>query len=182
MRKLLDALPAASGVIGASGVFLMLLVVIVTVVARYVFRNPIINMDEYATVMLIVISMIGLSYTHKQKGHINVDVITSKLPRKVALWVESIMSLFAIGILVIFLIVFSKMINRAFEAGSKSSSTSAIPLWTVQAVMFVGLVLLIIEMLVETIKLAKTTLTYKPGLERDSSKPSTFRSATDGEV
>jgi TRAP-type C4-dicarboxylate transport system permease small subunit len=60
-------------------VFLLMLLVTAEIIGRHVFGTPIPGQVEMATLSLIVILYLGLSYTQLEGGHIRVDILTSRI-------------------------------------------------------------------------------------------------------
>jgi C4-dicarboxylate transporter DctM subunit len=69
--------------IGASisAVFIVVIMLLTTtdVVLRYVFNNPIKGAYELASMLLVSVAYLGLSYVQSQKSHIRMDVLSTKL-------------------------------------------------------------------------------------------------------
>ena len=61
--------------------------IFVGVVARYVFNYGIIFTAEFATYMTAFICFVGGAYTQWVNGHVNVSLITSRLPNIVQHWI-----------------------------------------------------------------------------------------------
>jgi TRAP-type C4-dicarboxylate transport system permease small subunit len=59
-------------------VFCLMLMVTAEIIGRHVFGTPIPGQVEMATLSLIVILYLGLSYTQMEGGHIRVDVLISR--------------------------------------------------------------------------------------------------------
>lgn len=77
-------------IIGLVFLSLMMCLTAVDVIGRYIFNRPITGALELTEFMMAVVVAFGLSYTQVKKGHVNVDVVTSKLPKKVQEVINSI--------------------------------------------------------------------------------------------
>lgn len=55
-------------------------VVMLQIISRYLFMNPIIWTDEISTLLQVVLTFLGIGYVFRKKGHISVDFIYRKLP------------------------------------------------------------------------------------------------------
>jgi len=80
----------------------MCLFVIAQIVARYVFRSPLVWTEEAARYSYIWITYLGMAVVTKQEAHIRIDVLSAILKgnaKKVVNLGVSIISLFLYGIL-----------------------------------------------------------------------------------
>jgi tripartite ATP-independent transporter DctM subunit len=68
-----------ANVIGIAVLFLMICVTFVDVILRYVFNRPLTGVVEITEVMMIVAIFFAVAHTHNEKGHVNIDLVTSKL-------------------------------------------------------------------------------------------------------
>jgi TRAP-type C4-dicarboxylate transport system permease small subunit len=140
---------------------LTIMTVIVTgdVILRYVFHAPTKWSVEVSGYLLVVIVMMGLAYTQRERGHIKVDIILRRLPKAVRSWVELVVlvMVFAITIILIYLTAGDFWVS--IELKSVSDSVMAFPLAPWQAFIPIGLVilalLLIWEIYTETVKIRR---------------------------
>jgi len=71
------------------GVFMlvfMVLLLVINVVGRFVFRLPMSGLPELEELLLVVLSFFALPYTGLIKGHVRVDLIVKRFP----LWVQDV--------------------------------------------------------------------------------------------
>jgi len=68
--------------VGTSMLLIMMLLGTADVVGRYLFNSPIIGTIEIFEILLPIISLLGLAYTQKEKGHIRVDLLYSRFPHR----------------------------------------------------------------------------------------------------
>ena len=90
---------------GVGAVFLIPLMLITTadVICRDLFNRPVAGAVELSGYFLAVFVLLGLGYTQQVKGHVEVSVITSRLPRSPRLIlniITTLMGLFIFSILV----------------------------------------------------------------------------------
>jgi tripartite ATP-independent transporter DctM subunit len=90
-----------TNVIGVSGFFLMICLTFVDVIMRYVFNSPIRYVTELVEVMMITSIFLAIAHTQNEKGHVSVDLITSKLKPKAKLILEFITTTLGLGIFAI---------------------------------------------------------------------------------
>lgn len=136
-------------------IVIMTLVVLTEVLTRYVWRQPLMVADELSGYLLVAISFMGLAYTWKEKGHIRIRVLISRLPTRVARWLRLI-TLIAICV---FVPVLTKalydLVAYSWESGDRSFTTLRIPLLWPRMVMVIGAAMFFILILVELIKTIK---------------------------
>ena len=91
MRHLPFAIERLTNVTGwLSGwlVFLMMVLVLVEVFMRYVLNQPPMIADEFSAYMLVAICLLGLAYTWKERGHVRISILISRLPPRVSSWLR----------------------------------------------------------------------------------------------
>ena len=75
---------------------LMMLLTAADVVCRYIFGRSIASAHDLIELMMVVVIFLGLSYTASVKGHVQVDLITSKLSKRTQSVLDSITSLLSV--------------------------------------------------------------------------------------
>lgn len=91
MAKVLRLIEKSSYGAGyASGwvVLLIILLTMVEVVTRYVFRQPLILCDEFGGYSLFAICFLGLSYCARENGHIRITFVVERMPSRVGNWIR----------------------------------------------------------------------------------------------
>jgi C4-dicarboxylate transporter DctQ subunit len=118
------------------------------VLARYVFKAPTIWVTETSVYLMALISFLGAGYCLKYNGHINVDVLVTRYPRRLF---ESF-SLVSNVLTLVFLIVLCWQgyifWKEAFVSGFTSGGIFDIPLWIPYVVFPLGVLLLILQLLI----------------------------------
>ncbi len=92
---------AVSRILHATGqgvTIIMVLLTVTDVFLRYVFNKPIVGSYELTEFMMVILVFASLGYTLTMKGHVNVDLVISRLPERVQAIIESITSLLALGL------------------------------------------------------------------------------------
>lgn len=79
--KAFKKITAASRVLVMVAVVFMMLITVVDVVLRKFFLSPILGVTEYSQMIMVVILLAAAS-TGMADGHIKVDLVSSKLPKK----------------------------------------------------------------------------------------------------
>ena len=142
------------------------------VVTRYFFRYA--NFWAYDTAWYLGATFIVLGgcYVTLVSGHVRIDVLSTRFPRKLRLWIE------VIFIVIFFMPLWSiltkkgwELFHRAVEKGEVSELTYWWPpLWPVRLTVALGLTLLLIagvSWLIKTIYELRTGKELRSGLEVD---------------
>ena len=79
--------------IGVTMLLLMMLLVAVDVCLRYIFNSPIEGVYEAVEFMMAVAFCYGIAYTQRHKGHVAVNVLTSRLSDRNQAVMSSLVSL-----------------------------------------------------------------------------------------
>lgn len=128
---------------------LMMLLVAFEVFMRYVMHQPPMLADEFSAYMLVALSYIGLSYTWRQKGHVRITLLVSRLPPRVASWTR------LITLLLVFVFLLGldqsgyRLIVYSLKMHMRSDTWLAIPLIGPHLTVFIGFILLTLLVVVE---------------------------------
>lgn len=92
----------ASYVLAFIGMFMLLPLMLLTsaeVVGRAVWSRPVPGTLELSSYMLAVFVLLGLAYTQQVKAHVRVEMLTHRLPARVAAAVDVLTLLLSLGII-----------------------------------------------------------------------------------
>ena len=147
----IDYLSGAGAAVAGIGLFAVMLFILYGVVMRYVFRNPTAWSIEFPSYMFLLIIALTLAYVHRGRGHIGVELLVIRLPERVR------RGLFIIGSIV--LIIYAGIMAwggwlKALDhlLHGERSVAMGLPLFAVQIVLPIGLILLCLQALVEISK------------------------------
>jgi tripartite ATP-independent transporter DctM subunit len=76
--------------LSASLVLLMAVLTVVDVMARFFFNSPLAGVIEIEQFMLALVVFLAIAHTETKNGHVSVDILSGKYPRKISLFVSSI--------------------------------------------------------------------------------------------
>ena len=141
-------------VLAGSALFFMALLITVDVIGRE-FLHPTGIAHEVSGYCLVAIIFLGLAYTMRRGRHIQITIITSKLPQRARQWlaiVTSTMSLAFTGWLFWFTL---QHVITAYGLGSISMTPLRVTLWPLQMLLPIGLLLLAIAIIGEMIKIIR---------------------------
>ncbi|WGF86460.1 TRAP transporter small permease [Marinivivus vitaminiproducens] len=151
MRRILDRLYLASGVL--SGLFLM--AIAVTIIAQVIGRLFHVTVDstETAGFCLAASTFLGLAYTFKTGGHIRVNLLLRVLPSRIRRIVE--IGCVAVGTLAVGYTTYwaFDLVYFSFVYNEISPGLLAIPFWIPRSGMALGLFVLFIAFADELVSL-----------------------------
>jgi len=137
----------------ASFLLVSLVVLVLTeIFIRHFFDLSTMIADEYSGYIYLSSIFLGLAYTFNEKGHIRINIITSRLSKKT----NSIIDIFA-GIITIAVLgfVFYRTVlftYDSYEMEMLSEQVSETPLYLTQLVMPFGIALFILSIIVFVLK------------------------------
>ncbi len=141
-----------SGHFSAWLIFVLMCLVLVEVLTRYVIRSPLIIADEIGAYMLIAITFIGLAFTWKERGHVRIEIVVSRLPTKVRNWLRLTTLILATVFVLVLIYAGYDLVAYSGSHGVRSGSWLRIPLQWPQMVLVIGVVLLLFQLIVELVK------------------------------
>ncbi|MDE0522350.1 MAG: TRAP transporter large permease subunit [Boseongicola sp.] len=141
MHGLLD--PVCRYLCYAAAIVTLLMAVgmVVDLVSRLVFRNPLNGMIEMQTFMLVIMAFFSVAYTMLKNQHVAVDLITSALPDHVNSFLQGV---FCIWGAFIFGAMGWLSTSRAIEAFEREeiADITQLPFWVLYAAVALGTFLL----------------------------------------
>lgn len=159
MRFLLGisrAIDALSLNINKAVVWLVLLSSLVSAgnaLVRYTLHNSSNAWLELQWIMFGAIFLLGASYTLMKNGHVRVDVLYSKYPPRVKLWVDLLGTLFfLIPTAVVIFLTSLPWVANSISTREMSPDAGGLPYWPIKLLIPVALVLLILQAISEVIK------------------------------
>ena len=84
LEGILDSVVKLGGHVAAWLVLVMAALVFIEAFSRYVFGQPLGVADEFGGYILVAVSFLGAAYTWREKGHVRITALVSRLPAKVA--------------------------------------------------------------------------------------------------
>jgi TRAP-type C4-dicarboxylate transport system permease small subunit len=131
---------------------LMMLLVVFEAFMRYILNRPPLIADEFAGYMLVAVSYLGMAFTWKQKGHIRITFLVSKLPFSIS----SPLRLVTLVIAFIFSLVLTRssyvFMVSSFKFHLSSSTWAHFPLQGPQMTLTIGFVFLSLLLALEITK------------------------------
>ena len=82
IRRVLHAVIMGATWIGGVALIILVLVTFANVIARYVFRKPLMGAVEISQLFLVVTVFFGVAYTEVRKQHVTFDEVVSFFPHR----------------------------------------------------------------------------------------------------
>jgi TRAP-type C4-dicarboxylate transport system permease small subunit len=132
----------------------MMVLTAMDVTLRNVFNFPIFGSYDLSEFMLAIVLTSGLAYCAVLKGHVNADVIITKLPEPTRLVINTVTGFMSMGLVVLISWqTFQNMINvRAYGV---TSGSLLIPVFPFVAVTGLAMVLLALVLLKDFLELVR---------------------------
>jgi TRAP-type C4-dicarboxylate transport system permease small subunit len=139
----------------AAAVICMILLIVIEVVLRKVFNSSTTICDEYTGYFQATVIFLTLAACLLEGRHINVDIITRILPRKIKFLAECFNYLFCFLFALIAVFSSLKIVFDSFVMHTTSYAPSNTPLFIPQSVMLIGLFLFFLQVCVLIFNLFK---------------------------
>ncbi len=146
IEKSIDGLNERVGRLTSYLAIPLIVVVVYEVFMRYLFNSPTVWGFEATTFIYGMHFVLGFAYTHKQNGHVAIDVFESRLPIKPRTILRIIVNL-ALFIPTVGLLAYSSVIYAAtsWQNWERASTSWAPPLYPFKTIMAIGFILLFLQ-------------------------------------
>ena len=128
-------------------IFIIMVVTVADVFMRYIFNSPVRGAYELSETMMVGAVFLALAYTQKQKGHVSVQIFSSRLPAKAQTLLATIILFLSFGVFVLITWQGGRMAWEALIIGDYTEGTVEWPLWPGRAVVAVGAGLLCLRLM-----------------------------------
>jgi len=148
----LGALTRLSGLVTGLLIFGIMAAVMASVILRYIFNNPVAGIDEIVAYVFSVCVFLGLAYTLRIEGHINVDLLLTHRSLKTQVKLRIIG--YIIGLLVSGAMVYLGYLQviDTYKTGLRSWSPLKTPVYLAQIGIPLGFFLLFLELIVKILQ------------------------------
>jgi len=127
------------------------LLVVTNVILRGLFNSPLLGVSEYVGFLTAVMIAFSLAYCAVQEGHIMIELLVKRLPRKVGAFLELLTNTLSFG----FLLLLTTQLGRyagLIRAKGQVSPTSEIAFYPFIYMVAIGFSLLALVVLVNSLK------------------------------
>lgn len=137
MRRLLDRLYFASGVLAAVLMVAIAAVVLAQIISRF-FGFLVPSASEIAGYSVAASAFLALAPTLQHGSHIRVSLLLEQLPQRVHRWAEVWCLAIAFALSVYYTYCLTQLVSGSIQYGDVSPGLLAIPLWIPQLAMAIG--------------------------------------------
>lgn len=147
VRRAVDAVCAVFSWISGLITVVLMLVIVLEVVLRGASGRSLLGTIELSEVGLVFVVFLGVAYAQRVDAHVSTDLVTSRLPVRVAATARTAALLLAAGVLVWMTSMTALRGWDSFQSGESRFGINAIPLWPARLIIPVGLALLAMQVL-----------------------------------
>ena len=119
----------------------------VEIVLRSFFDTSTYSMDEFVGYAIGSMTFLSLASTFKNRKHIRVSIMQSFVSGRLAVAIELVCLAFTFGIVLFLARYIWRTLARDFGRGTVSPTLTETPIWLIDSAVFVGLVLLLSQLL-----------------------------------
>jgi TRAP-type C4-dicarboxylate transport system permease small subunit len=94
--RFLTAIDVAEKIAANSAFVIILVTICWTVISRYVLRSPVSWAEDITSIAFAWLIFIGAAAVHNRRAHISVDLLTSLLPAKLRLLLDTAVEIFVL--------------------------------------------------------------------------------------
>jgi len=128
IKKFSDSMIKLSAYIGALALAIMSIAITYEVIFRYFFNSPTIWSSEVSRYCSVYILFMGLSYTLREKAHINIEIVTKYIPTKPRIFIKILTDCIGMALALLIIIEGWKMFYEAYDLSLKSMEVIRTPL------------------------------------------------------
>ncbi len=110
--------------------------------------------DEFSALTLVVIAYLGAAYTWRERGHVRITALTSRLPTGVASWLRLIALTLTFVFLLGLVVSGISFVQDSFQLKMRSASWLRVPLQGPHLIMIIGFAMILVTVLMDIIKVA----------------------------
>jgi len=147
-----DTLSRWGAYLSALSMLLVVALITVEVGLRSLAQTSTLVADEYSGYLMVAIVFFGLAYTLRTEGHIRISLLTVRLPERWRRGFELGATLFALALCLYLFRHMAKMVYDTWQLGMQADSIAETPLYLPQLSMLAGMLLLILQLVAETLR------------------------------
>lgn len=149
-EKVCGCLSTICGTMAGWSVIVAMLVMVIDVIGRYVFNNPLLGSVELNRILLVAIVFLGVSYAQLSKAHVRVDLVLSRTSSRLRLILEACALLIALVLFALMLyaaipVAYNSIIIREYETG-----VIPFPMWPARVILTIGLFIFVLQLVADT--------------------------------
>jgi len=119
---------------------LLIVLIVINVALRYVIGTNFVAMEELQWHLYAIGFMLGIGFALQQDGHVRVDVVAERFPRRRRAWIEFLgLGLIVLPLCLILLVQAWPFVTRAYVLNEVSAAPGGLPYrWVIKAVILVA--------------------------------------------
>ncbi len=149
----------AMGVVSALATFAMMALVVANILGRYLFNKPLDGTLEFTELLLVLVIFLSVALTQFDGGHIRVTLLTRRMPKAWAQVLNVLCMLVGAAFFTWCAYAAWRFALQSWSFKEQEWGTVVFPLYPVKFVVFVGLLMLAIQFLLDAI--AETIMPIK---------------------
>jgi len=149
--SVIDAIPRLLGYLSGVIVVASILLTLIEVIIRYFWGNSLLLADEFGGYFVVAIGFFAVALTWKEKGHVRVSLVISRISQKAVNWIRIITFFLSLVFSCAFTYSCYKFIHQSFHFNTRSGSWMNVPMAYVQLPMIIGITLMTLIILLEFI-------------------------------
>ena len=140
---------------------IMVALIFAEVFARYALKKPLMVADEYGAYMLVALCFLGAAYAWKEKSHVRITFLVSRLPLRAAVYLRLLTLIISFIFMALLTQASYGFIATSFKLGLKSSTWLITPLQVPHMTVVIGFFLLSLLLIG---KIAKAIMHIRAGV------------------
>jgi len=137
------------------GIIISIVLVVIGVIGRYLLNLAILFIDEYTGYLLVLTTFLGLAYTLRTDGHIEVDLVVRVFPPRIKSGFRIVTTSLALALTLLLTIYTGDKTWSAYRIGSIATSPLETPLFVPQLVIPIGFGLLAVSLFTYLLKMVR---------------------------
>jgi TRAP-type transport system small permease protein len=151
LTRVAARLSKAGAALGAAALALMIALITLQVLSRRVLASPMVVADELSGYLLVITTFSALGYALLNNDHIQVTLLTDRLPPNCRPVLRAIWCLIGLPFLAFLLWRTTDFALDSYRTGTFSVSATNFILWPIQAFIPAGFAVLLLQMLAELV-------------------------------
>jgi TRAP-type C4-dicarboxylate transport system permease small subunit len=151
--RFIDGLSTVCGWFAATLIVASIFVTCHMIFVRFVLRQSTVWQTEVVIYMMIAVTTVGLAYVQRLRGHVNVDLIPSMLPRGARRGLAYVVLMLTIALMAVMTWYAFESWHEAFSRNWKSSTVWGVRLWIPMLALPVGFGLYTLQLVADLIAL-----------------------------
>jgi TRAP-type transport system small permease protein len=151
LTRVAARLSKAGAALGAAALALMIALITLQVLSRRVLASPMVVADELSGYLLVITTFSALGYALLNNDHIQVTLLTDRLPPGWRPVLRAIWCLIGLPFLAFLLWRTTDFALDSYRTGTFSVSATNFILWPIQAFIPAGFAVLLLQMLAELV-------------------------------